>query len=218
MPTDVVRVMLVEDHTLLAQSVTVALSMEGFEVIRLAGLDFAAVIAAAAEHRPEIVLLDLVLEGGVTALPLIPSLRELGAGVVVVTGETNRVRLAECIEAGALGIVGKHEPFEHLIAAVHHASDGGSLLTTSQRSELLQELRSHRVDVAERLEPFERLTPREREVLGALVDGCSVESIARTNFVAVATVRSQIRSVLSKLGVNSQLAAVALARKGRWPL
>jgi two-component system nitrate/nitrite response regulator NarL len=216
--TDVVRVLVVEDHTLLAQSVTVALTIEGFEVFRPEHLDADAILAAAVAHRPGVVLLDLSLEDAVSALPLIPPLRDLGAAVVVVTGVTDRVRLAECVEAGALGIVGKHESFEALIAAVSEAAQLRALLSTGQREELLRELRHHRADTTRRLEPFGRLTRREREVLRALVDGQSAEVIAKQSFVSVATVRSQIRSVLSKLGVNSQLAAVALATRGRWPL
>jgi two-component system nitrate/nitrite response regulator NarL len=215
---DVVRVLVVEDHTLLAQSVAVALTIEGFDVFRPEHLDADAILAAAVAHRPGVVLLDLSLEDAVSALPLIPPLCDLGAAVVVVTGVTDRVRLAECVEAGALGIVGKHESFEALIAAVSEAAQLRALLSTGQREDLLQELRHHRADTTRRLEPFGRLTRREREVLRSLVDGESAEVIAKQSFVSVATVRSQIRSVLSKLGVNSQLAAVALATRGRWPL
>jgi len=57
---------------------------------------------------------------------------------------------------------------------------------------------------------------REREVLAALVDGLSAEEIAETHYVALTTVRSQIRSVLQKLGVRSQLAAVAQANRIGW--
>jgi len=58
---------------------------------------------------------------------------------------------------------------------------------------------------------FKRLSQREALVLGAMADGLSADEIAETHFVALNTVRSQIRSVLNKLGVRSQLAAVALA-------
>ena len=58
---------------------------------------------------------------------------------------------------------------------------------------------------------FDRLTKREALVLGELIDGLSAEEIAEVHFVALTTVRSQIRAVLQKLGVRSQLAAVALA-------
>jgi len=215
---ETVRVLLVEDHALLAQSVSAALTMEGLDVVCPERLGFDSVLAAAAEHHPDVVLLDLVLEEGTTALPFIPFLCELGASVVVMTGETDRVRLAECVEAGAVGIVGKHEPFENLVAAVREVAQLRLLLTAAQRADLLRELRRRRAEDRERLAPFTRLTRREREILRALVDGRSAEVIAKADLVAVATVRSQIRSVLSKLGVNSQLAAVALASKGRWPL
>ncbi len=60
------------------------------------------------------------------------------------------------------------------------------------------------------------LTPREQEVLRDLMDGRSAEAIARASYVSLATVRSQIRAVLQKLAVNSQLAAVAKARQAGW--
>jgi DNA-binding NarL/FixJ family response regulator len=81
---------------------------------------------------------------------------------------------------------------------------------------MIDELRIERAGLRKALTPFERLTMREREVLAALVDGLSAEEIAETQFVALTTVRSQIRSVLQKLGVRSQLAAVAHANRVGW--
>ena len=52
--------------------------------------------------------------------------------------------------------------------------------------------------------------------MAALMDGCSAEQIADESFVSIATVRSQIRSILEKLDVRSQLAAVALAHRAQW--
>jgi DNA-binding NarL/FixJ family response regulator len=60
------------------------------------------------------------------------------------------------------------------------------------------------------------LTSREQRVLAGLVDGLSAEQIAEEHFVALTTVRSQIRSILQKLGVRSQLAAVAMANRSGW--
>ena len=65
-------------------------------------------------------------------------------------------------------------------------------------------------------EPFDRLTSREQQVLHALADGRSVACIAEDWFVSEATVRSQVRGVLLKLGVSSQLEAVARATKAGW--
>jgi DNA-binding NarL/FixJ family response regulator len=210
------RVLVVEDHALLAQTLAAALRQDGLDVLCAEQLDRASVLDAAAAHRPDVALLDLVLDDETTTLSYIGPLRELGASVVVVTGQTDKVQLAECVEAGALGIVGKHEPFEHLVAAVHEVGDLQSLLTPAQRDDLLAELRRQRADTLDRLAPFERLSRREAEVLAALMEGRSAETIAADDFVSIATVRSQIRAVLSKLGVNSQLAAVALARRSGW--
>jgi DNA-binding NarL/FixJ family response regulator len=63
---------------------------------------------------------------------------------------------------------------------------------------------------------FEHLSRREQEVLWALMHGVSAREIAKQSYVALPTVRSQIRAVLSKLGVSSQLAAVALAYQCNW--
>lgn len=64
--------------------------------------------------------------------------------------------------------------------------------------------------------PFDFLTPREAEVLGDIIDGRSADDISRESGVAISTVRSQIKSILQKLGVGSQIAAVALARRSHW--
>jgi two-component system, NarL family, nitrate/nitrite response regulator NarL len=63
---------------------------------------------------------------------------------------------------------------------------------------------------------FDRLTPREEEVLLALMSGAKARDICLQSFVSMPTVRSQIRAILTKLGVTSQLAAVALAYQSGW--
>ncbi len=63
---------------------------------------------------------------------------------------------------------------------------------------------------------FEQLTPREAEVLRHLAAGLPAAAIASSSHVSEATVRTQIRAVLSKLGVQSQLQAVAVARRAGW--
>ena len=67
-----------------------------------------------------------------------------------------------------------------------------------------------------RLEKYERLTTREREVLQGLVNGQNAEEIATASFVSLTTVRTQIRAIFTKLEVGSQLAAVALAVRSNW--
>jgi DNA-binding NarL/FixJ family response regulator len=211
------RVLIIEDHELLAQSLGFALRTDGLDVHVIPAVDDDVILERAKELRPEIVLLDLDLgEPLGTSLPLIEPLGALGARVVMLTGLKDRVRLAECVEAGAVGLLSKNQSFESLVEAVSEAATMHSLITDAQREELLDELRRQRASDRRRLEPFERLTQRERQVLAKLMDGQSAEAIARDWVVSLATVRSQIRSVLTKLDVNSQLAAVAVARRAGW--
>jgi DNA-binding NarL/FixJ family response regulator len=63
---------------------------------------------------------------------------------------------------------------------------------------------------------FDRLSARERQVLSALMRGETARDISRESFVSLPTVRSQIRSILIKLGVSSQLGAVVLAYRSGW--
>ena len=211
------RVLIVEDHELLAQSLTFALRADGFDVHETHTKRGEDILAAAADLQPDVVLLDLDIGGELgSSVSLIEPLGVQGAQVVMLTGITDRVRLAECVEAGAIGIVSKSEPFDHLIAAVKEAIEQGTLLSPGERQDLLAALRRHRRADAERMAVFGRLTPREQEVLAALMDGKSAEQIAKDAVVSLATVRSQIRSILMKLGVHSQLEAVALARRSGW--
>ena len=67
-----------------------------------------------------------------------------------------------------------------------------------------------------KLAPFDVLTEREKYVLSELMDGHCADEIARRASVSISTVRSQIKAILQKLGVNSQLAVAALARQAGW--
>lgn len=210
-------ILIVEDHDLLAQSLKLALRGDGFEVELAQDLSTEGVLKSADRMRPSVVLLDLDLGTHVgSSLPLIPPLRALGASVVMVTAAESRARLGECIAAGALGIVPKSAGFNDLLGAVRDACAMRSLLSKAERDNLLEEMhRQHAAD-QERDSHFERLTMREREVLVALCEGKSADMIASEAFVSVATVRTQIRALLQKLGVKSQIAAVAMARRAGW--
>jgi two-component system, NarL family, nitrate/nitrite response regulator NarL len=210
------RLLLVEDHALLTQTLTVTLQARGFVVVVPDNMTSEAVISAAEGDRPDVVLLDLDLGLDRSGVSLIGPLRKLGCEVVVVTGTEERKLLGECLEAGASGVFRKSEPFEDLVEAIEIAAGHGPVTPATAREQLLRELRETRSAARETLRPFERLTPREGEVLYLLTVGKSAERIADELVVTIATVRSQIRSILGKLGVKSQLEAVALAKSSAW--
>lgn len=209
------RVLLVEDHAIIKQALALALKRSGIEVEMAVDLTPAAVLELAGSFKPDVVLLDFWL-GDTDSLPMIAPLRQLGAQVVILTGTTDRRVLGECIEAGALGVVSKGESLDRLAVVIEDAVRGTAVMRPAEKEQLVDAARAGRREDEERLAPFAKLSTKERQVLGHLMDGRTAEEIARAEYVSMATIRSQIRAILQKLDVNSQLAAVALAQKVGW--
>jgi len=212
-----VDVLIVDDHPVLAESFAAMLRGSGVEA-RVADADRPGeVLEQAREHAPEVVLLDLDLGGLGDGRDLIAPLADDEQFVVVLTAVTDPIVHAECLEAGAHGVLTKDTPLEALVEAVQDALEGERpLASEARRQQLLGDLLAHRREQAGRLAAFERLTPSEARTLAALIDGRSAEEMSQDWYVAITTVRSHIRSVLRKLDVGSQLAAVAKARQAGW--
>lgn len=213
------RLLIVDDHTVLSQALADALALHGLTEVEVAGpheLGAEAVVARAERWRPAVVLLDLYLGDEAPATPLIPLLVATGATVLVLTASEDRTVWAQALEAGAVGVLPKSVDFSELVAAIHRAAAGQPVVGRRERAELLDDLtRSRRAD-EQRLAVFQRLTRREQEVLAALIDGHPAKQIARDLQVSMPTLRTHIRSVFDKLGVNSQRAAVAMAHAAGW--
>ena len=211
------RVLIVDDHPLIAIGLQLELLARGWQVETTSGPTAAAVIDHARSFQPECVVLDIHLGPAVgSGVDLIAPLRQTGASVVMLTGETERPILAACLEAGALGWIRKSAFLVEVVASIEDALAGRSLIGRASREAMLDELRMQRSSRHRSLSPFEQLTPREERVLSALIDGASAEEIANADVLALTTIRSQIRSILQKLGVRSQLAAVAKANRAGW--
>lgn len=208
------RVLVVDDHDIVAQSLTLMLRTHGLAAERTTP---EAVLERANEVMPAVVLLDLDLGDFGSAIPLVAPLSAVPTAVVMFTGVADRYRLAEAVEAGAVGIVAKGLSAADMLDAVAAAVSTGRVLDPDEHRDLLRLLRTSREHRRKAHRPFESLTRRERQVLEALGDGLTAAEIAEAQFVSVFTVRGHIRSVLAKLGVSSQLAAVAMARRVGWP-
>jgi DNA-binding NarL/FixJ family response regulator len=108
--------------------------------------------------------------------------------------------------------VSKAQPFEHLLDAAESVLRNRPLLGDAEYEELMQLGRVRLEAEREVKQGMAQLTVREREVLWALSEGESAGDIAKAFVVSIGTVRSHIQGILGKLGVSSQLAAVARAR------
>jgi DNA-binding NarL/FixJ family response regulator len=210
-------IVIVDDHRMLAQSLGYALSAHGVSVEIPALAEQARLLGDIERLAPCLVLLDLDLGDAVgDGAGLVGRLAAAGMRVLILSGTTQRTRFAAAVEAGAVGYVEKGCAFDVLLDTVLRAARGEDVLPAADRHELATTLRTQRRAERRRLAPFERLTGREAEVLVELAAGNCVAQIAEQSFVSVPTVRTQVRQVLAKLDVSSQLEAVALARRSGW--
>jgi len=208
-------VVVIDDHDLLSSSLVLMLLRKGFEARRVHTASRAGILAevGAAECGVALVDLDLGVDGeqrSMSGVDLIAPLRSRGWRPVVMSGSGREEDIAAGVVAGAVGVVRKSCSAESLMATVRTVLDGGGLLDPEEqaRYEALADLASTRRQVSTAM--LGRLTRRELQVLERLADGCRAAAVAEEFVTSISTVRSQIRSILSKLGVGSQLEAVAL--------
>lgn len=214
------RVLIIEDHTLFAESLELALSLEGYDVRRLAlpevGGSMATLRSTALRSNARIVLLDLDLGRFGDGMSLIAPLARDGANVVVVTASTDHGRWGACMRQGARKILSKGRPLQETLSTVRRLHQGLPVMTSDELERLLDAWRSERMVTEDMRRRLELLTPREKQILGSLIEGHNVREIARSCVVSEATVRTQVKSILGKLEVTSQLAAVGLAHHVGW--
>lgn len=211
------RILIVDDQRLLAESLSLALRLEGFDPTVAGVADRGRLVELVRSDRPALVLLDLDLGGALgDGAELVAPCIEAGSRVLVVTGTTDQVWIAAALEQGACAAIDKGIPFDDLVGVIMAAARGETVLEPAERERLLGRLRSHRASRRRDLAPFESLTPREQQVLRALSRGQTVSRIAEAWVVSEATVRSQVHAVLRKLDVRSQLEAVAAATSVGW--
>lgn len=214
MTQDRPTVLIVDDHELVRSALVTALTARGLAVSAIGPHEL---LDRIREPAPAggLVLLDLDLGDDLDGARLVPELRRAGWRVLVVTGSTDEARIAAAVAAGAAGWVSKSAPFDELVDRAVRAAEGRRLLDEAERSRLLELAGTSRRDDEELGRKWSRLTPREQQVAELLGEGLRPTAIAEQAFVSVATVRTQVRSILGKLEVRSQLEAAALARRRR---
>lgn len=207
-----IRVLLVEDHRLLAEALGLMLeSKAGIEVVGSAATGEEGV-RLAAETRPAVALLDYRLPDA-TGAEVARRIRAAvpDAAVVILTGDPSDEALAAAVEAGAVGFLTKSGSAATVVDAVRRAAAGEILLGPDALAALVRRARERIPLSAERERAAASLTAREREILALMAQGLDTRAIAERLVVGVSTVRTHAQSVLEKLGAHSRLEAVARA-------
>ncbi|MBB5850375.1 response regulator [Amycolatopsis umgeniensis] len=203
-----IRVLLVEDHKMVAEALGAA--FEEFPEIHLVASveSLAHGMIAAEEHLPDIVLLDRRLPDG-DGIEAIARFRAISPSirVLVLTGDANSAIAARILEVGGAGLLLKSGLLDELVTAIRTVAAGDVIIDP----ELLGGALAMLAGSSGRLGPV--LTVRERQVLGLIADGAGTDRIAEELRLARNTVRNHVQRILVKTGTHSKLEAVAHARK-----
>ena len=212
--------LIIDDHRLFAESLELALSLEGYDSRRLElpeeGGSMATLRSLALRANPRTVLLDLDLGRFGDGVNLIAPLARAHANVVVLTASEDLGRWGGCMRLGARKVLPKSGALQQALATVRRLHQGLPVTSREELEQMLDEWARQRQVNDDLRRRLDLLTPREREVLGALITGRTVRAISQESVVSEATVRTQVKSILSKLEVSSQLAAVGMAHQVGW--
>jgi two-component system, NarL family, nitrate/nitrite response regulator NarL len=205
-----INIVLADERLLFVDLLTDVLLGQGYVVVDTATTRDRAV-AAVGRTQPDLCLVDHVALGGSDALTFIDELRGVGNGrtkVVAVTGHVGAFVPDKALVRGVAGYVHKECAMSTLFDALDRVVRGEIVVEAASPE---PSRRSRETDEVHRL--AQALTPREWECLELLVEGMTTVDMARTLSISVMTVRSHIRSLLTKLSVHSRLEVASLAMR-----
>jgi len=198
-----IRVLIADDHPVVRTGLQGMLaSQPDFELVGEATTGREAV-ALAAQLHPDVVLMDLRMAelDGAAATAQIQAL-QLKTSVLVLTTYDTNADILRAIEAGATGYLLKDTPRDELFAAIRAVAQGKAVLAPTVATRLLRQRQTS---------AGQAISARELEVLTLVARGASNKEIARSLHLSVATVKSHLIHLFSKLGVADRTAAVTVA-------
>ncbi|MET8000320.1 response regulator transcription factor [Nonomuraea glycinis] len=195
------RVLLADDEHLIRGAIAALLDLEdGIEVVAQVGRGDE-VLAAVAEHRPDVAVLDIEMPGmdGLSAAEQISSLCK----IVILTSLGRPGYLRRAMAAGVSGFLGKDASAEELAMAIHKVQSGGRYLDAELAAAAMAAGDSP-------------LTDRERDALRLAGDGHTISRIAAELHLTEGTVRNYLSSAMTKLNAQNRLEAIRTAQRMGW--
>jgi two-component system nitrate/nitrite response regulator NarL len=203
--THAVRIVIADDHPIFRDGLKRLLEAErNFKVVGEA-CDGVEAVKLVRQLRPEILLLDLAMP----RRPGLEALRELGsdsnsARVVLLTAAAEKEQIVEALQLGARGVVLKDSATQILLKAISAVMNGEYWVGREPVSNLVQYLRGL-IDTSTPRQKRYGLTPRELEIISAVVAGYANKEIAEHFKISEDTVKHHLSNIFDKLGVSTRL-------------
>ena len=211
---DPIRVVLVDDHELFRKGVAAVLAAEDDIEVLTQYSGGEAALAGIAEAPPDVVLMDLRMPG-TTGLQTTAVLHEQlpDLSVLVLTVSDQAQDLHDALGVGAHGYVLKGAAPEELVQAVRQVAQGWMVVSPAMAGKLMGDFPQEPANPGGVGQAADNLSTREWDVLRSLSDGMSNREIANTLVVSENTVKTHMRSILTKLHLKNRTQAAAYARE-----
>lgn len=208
-----ISLVVVDDHALFREGVLAILStVDDIDVVAEA-VDGATAVTAVTQHRPDVVLMDVMLGkmNGIEATEACLAAHPDGAVVMVtMMDDPETVFAAMC--AGARGYIVKGADRTTMLSAIRAAARGEVLFSAGVAGRVLDFFRVD-ADAARRARPFPELTDREFEILTCIADGSTNEQVAQRLALSAKTVANNLSRVFTKLQVTDRAQAIVKAHR-----
>ncbi len=201
-----VRVLIVDDDALVRAGLTMILSGDDQLRVVAEAVDGSEVPAAIAEHRPDVVLMDIRMPrvDGLAATEALRRRPDAPEVLVLTTFDADEYVL-RALRAGASGFLLKDTPPMEIRAAVRKVAHGEATLSPAVTRRLIAHVSAPAPDRTAAARRLDRLSDREREVALALGQGRSNAEISAELFMSVATVKAHVSRLLTKLELNNRV-------------
>ena len=198
---DKIRVLLVDDHAIMRDGIRALLGLnEDIEIVGEASEGREA-IEKTKELSPDLVIMDIAMPGidGLEATRRIKK-QNPNVKVLILTQYNNKEYILSAVKAGAAGYLPKRALGSELVSAVRAIQRGESFLHPTVATALIEDYQQQ----VTTQDPYDQLTPREREILKLLAEGQSTREIAEALFISQKTVIGHRSKIMEKLDLNNK--------------